>query len=128
MPSQTFQQTIQTTMQDCLLKMAHNLADSFDADDPKSLRLLREFRSTLNAWKQWTKFAAANLGQAAGQAVQAVAGKPAAKKPAGNSSSSPNNGPRGNALDLSAFPANQETAALRQKLNQPTGLLCPHPV
>ncbi|MBD3266185.1 hypothetical protein GF373_05900 [bacterium] len=112
MQSNPFEETIQNTMQTCLLKMAKNLTDRFDATDPKSLRLLREFRSTLNAWKQWAKWTM----QTAGKTIQSTANPKSTKKET-NSKLMPS------IQEMLTFPVNKETAELYRTLNPP----CPSP-
>ena len=45
-----------TTLDAILNIMANALKDSFDPADPESMKLLREFRATLNSRRSWSKF------------------------------------------------------------------------
>ena len=44
------------TLDAVLNKMADVLDDSFEPDDPESMKLLREFRATMNSRRTWIKF------------------------------------------------------------------------
>lgn len=121
MQPQKFQDLMQNSIESCLGKMAEKLNQNFDPDDPKSLRLLREFRSTLNTWKQWIKSAAAETFQTAKKAWQSGVNAKSSQK-AGNATQKFQT-----MVDSLTFPVNEQTAELHRKLNQPSGLLCPAP-
>ena len=48
------------TLDAILNKMADVLDSSFDPSDPESMKLLREFRATMNSRRSWVKFCSVN--------------------------------------------------------------------
>jgi len=107
-------QTIQETLELCISKMSKTLQNNFDPEDKNSIKLLQQFRSTLNTLRTWIKHANTAVNESMNTVKNVV--KNTVNKINGHKAQDENIAIHNN------YPNNKELDRLKTLMNQPSGL------
>jgi hypothetical protein len=111
MNNKDIQTLVQSTLETCMRKMAAKLEQSFNPDDPKTIKLLQQLRATLSSWRMLQK--------------QKQAETQTGKKPSNAADSKEFE--LETVLNEAARAIKKQTKLVEQKFNKPSGLMMPDP-